>query len=71
MAIRGRRASPGRPVGPQKIKVGVPWKQLTDDSGKEPELTHPGPWLLILVFPKAELGVSNLWPVGPRILRQL
>lgn len=71
MAIRGIRTSPGSLVGPQKIKVGVPCKQLTDDSGREPELTYPGPWLLILVCPEAELGVSNLWPMSSWTLGQL
>lgn len=43
MAIQGIRASLGSPKGSQKIKVGAPWKELTDDSGKAPELTYPGP----------------------------
>lgn len=61
MAIRGIRASPGSPVGPQKLKVGAPRKELTDDSGKTPELTYPGPWLLlILVCSEAEPGMSDL-----------
>lgn len=43
MAIWGIRASLGSPKDPQKIKVGAPWTEVIDDSGKAPELTYPGP----------------------------